>query len=764
MIRQESGRFPSVLRASAALPALLAACALALSGCVLLPATSPGMRPIEDRLTNFPAEALRTRAPAEIRWNERQIPFIVAENDRDAAYLLGAAHAHLRESQMELLRRVAQGRVSETAGPFATDVDRLLRTLDLDRAVPEMASSLPPETRDWIQAYCDGVNDFIGARPKAPPDIGLLGGGPREAWTVEDVLSIGRLASVDISWARLFREAQLGADEEGRAYLQRLRSFMDDGVPSFGPQTPTPLSWLFSLGRTGSNSFAVSGARASGEGAMIASDPHLGILLPNLFLVAGYRTPDGAVVGLTFPGLPFVVIGRNERIAWGGSNMLALSSVFYDVSDEPEEAFSRRAEPMRRRWWSNFTPTFRDHELGPVVTDAPFVRDLDLPDTAMWWRGHQPSDEATAFLKASRATDWASFREAFQTYAVSGQNMIYADAEGNIGQLMAVEYIPAAGRVAQGGLLGDPDDPDDRPAARVASERLPAAYNPETGLIVTANNVPFKLDPPVTLGGNWNDRTLRLIELLGEGEVTLDRLRAAQRDVYLISAHEAARAIVSRGALDEGPVLSALASWDGRYNADSRGALVYEAFARNLIDAHYRPRFGDEGARAMRSSHAAHRFIADDLTTYAVGGLTLRLVEERTREDLAQMGEGATWGDRHRLDLRHPVGYVPIIGRRFRFENRSAPGTTGTVYKTAHGVGARRHTITYGAQSRHVSDMSSLDENYFVLLGGQDGWLGSDQFLDQLALWESGRMVRVPLSEEAVRRTFRRVVRIEPGN
>jgi penicillin amidase len=734
--------------------------ALVVPGCALLP-PAPGARPIDDRLSNFPVEALTTTEPAEIRWSDRQIPFISAENDRDAAYLLGAAHAHLRESQMELLRRAAQGRLSETAGPFATDIDRLVRTLDLDRAVPAMAASLPPATRAWIESYCAGVNDYIAARPQAPPDLVLIGAGMNEPWRVEDVLAIGRLASVDISWGRIFRDARLARDDGGAAYLERMREFNGDGVPSFGAQEPTPVSALMSVGRTGSNSFAVAGSRTASGSAMIASDPHLGVLLPNLFLVVGYRTPQGTVVGMTFAGLPFVVIGRNEHIAWGGTNMLALSSVFYDVSNEPESSFAMRAEPLRRRWWSNFTPAFRDHELGPVITDAPYLASEDLPATALWWRGHEPSDEATAFLEVTRATNWDEFRSAFETYAVSGQNFVYADSAGNIGQVMAIEFAPAAGLAATNGLLADPAEASTLPTVRIGSAALPASFNPPGGVVVTANNVPAHLDPPITLGGNWNDRTLRIRDLLETpGTVTLDDLRAAQRDVYLISAHEAARAIVERGAIEPGSLLGDLASWDGQYRADSRGALVYEAVAAALIDTHYRAAYGDRGAGSMRSTHAAHRFIADDVASGAIGDEALRSAAAQAAESLEP---DAVWGDRHRLEVRHPVGFVPVLGSQFRFGDVPADGTTGTVYKSAHGIGAQKHTVTYGAQSRHVSDMANPDENYFVLLGGQDGWLGSAQFLDMLDLWQAGEMVRVPMTEDAVRDAFPRRMSFGPG-
>jgi len=731
-----------------------------LASCAIFP-PAPGRYEIDDRMGNFPAEALAPSAPAEIRWSDEMIPFIFAEREEDVPYLMGAAHAHLREAQMEVLRLGARGRLGEIAGPLGATIDRLLRTLDLDRAVDEMASNLPPETRAWIASYVRGVNDFLTARPEPPAERAVLGLGEAEPWTVEDVLAVGRVASVDITWGRLFRDARLSATPESREYLERLRQFMGNGVSSFGPQEPTPLRELLSVGKTGSNSFAVSGDRAAGEGAIIASDPHLGVQQPNLFCVVGYRTPERAVVGMTFPGLPFVVIGRNERIAWGGTNMQALTSIYYDVSAAPAEEFSVRTETLKQRFWFDKTIEIREHTLGPIISDAPFFSSLDLPDTALWWRGHEPSDEGTAFLKVSRAENWEEFRAAFGSYAVSGQNFLFADREGNIGQVMAVEFDPAAGRAAIAGTTVSPTDPAFQRGQTLRSTDLPVVFNPDSGVLASTNNVPIRLDPPITMGGNWNDRQERIVSLLSDDEPeTVDSMARTQRDVYLASAHDAARDAAARELLPNNAWAGALESWDGHYRRDSEGASAYEMLAAALVDGHYRRRYGEAALGSLRNSQSTHRFIAEDLTSGAISDETL---VEAANEAGVNWRKNRVWGERHRLRVRHPLGAVPILGSRFRFGEHPADGTTGTVYKSAHQITSEPVGVQYGAQSRHVSDMGTLDENFFVLLGGQDGWLGSAHYVDQVSLWQSGEMIRVPLSERGVREMFTRSVRIAPA-
>ena len=213
---------------------------------------------------------------------------------------------------------------------------------------------------------------------------------------------------------------------------------------------------LRGLSRSGSNSLAIAGRRTKTGAALMANDPHLGLVLPNLWLLAGVKSPSFHAVGLMVPGLPFFAVGRNKMIAWGGTNMRAASSDLYDASKLAPGAITTRKETVKVRWWFDQEVSVRETALGPIISDAPLIETGTGKPLALAWVGHQQSDEITAMLKVSRAGSFAEFKKAFESFAVSAQNMLYADVEGNIGQVMAMR-LPVRSARPPRDLVLDPN-------------------------------------------------------------------------------------------------------------------------------------------------------------------------------------------------------------------------------------------------------------------------------------------------------------------
>jgi penicillin amidase len=204
-------------------------------------------------------------------------------------------------------------------------------------------------------------------------------------------------------------------------------------------------------------------------------------------------------------------------------------------------------------------------------------------------------------------------------------------------------------------------------------------------------------------------------------------------------------------------VLELLREWNGEYALSSRGALAFE-----LLIAHFTDCYHEEVTRAFHGSvWTARTLMAREFDGEPIPELLAALSEAiaRTSKDLARF---KSWGDIHRLVLEHPFGRLPVVGKRLRFADLPVGGTSDTVMKTAHAVAARRHRVFYGSVARFVADLSSPDETYAVILGGQDGWLGSDTSIDQLELWRRGETIRLPLQAETAAAEFRRVVTLEP--
>lgn len=764
------------IRTTAALALAVAALA---PGCAAL---SPRPASVEQRLAALPlAPAADGPArPVTIRWNDHLVPWIEAETDEDLAYALGLVHGHLRGAQVALLRMIARGRLSEIAGPLATDIDHALRILDFGRAAPAVERAWPEETRRFVARFVAGLNRAtMGDGTRPPPEFALLGLAP-EPFTAADILAIGRLAGTDISWLTWFSLLP----ERGRpGFARTWRRVLEAGASLTPPEEEGNArraalgALLQGTARAGSNTVAVAPARSATGAALLASDPHLGLSLPNLWLVAGMRSPSFHLVGMMVPGLPIIGLGRNPEVAWGGTNLRAASSDLFDVSRLPPEAFETREERIRQRLWFTATRRVRVSPQGPVVSDAPVVP-AGGATLALRWAGHEPTDEVTALLRAARARNAGEFRESFAGFGVSPQNMLYADRAGTIGRVTAATLPARAGFPADDPVLDATDPAQTRPWQRLWDARdLPRLENPADGLLASANENPAGWAGPEAPPIGWffsdGDRVARLralIERKGPRGVTVADLFALQRDTMAPKAAVLARGLLARidalpGAAPEPALLARLRGWDGDYRADSEGALVFELLLGRLVPL-LRDASGNGGALAGRGPETGWNF----LTAFLLRDLDALPPDRRDallRQALAEAAPLAarwrTWGEVHRLRAAHWLVNLPVLGRRFVLESFPVGGSRETPMKTGHGLVSGPHEVSFGSMARHVSDLSDPDANWFVLFGGQDGWLGSAAFADQLPLWREGRAIRLPLRAETVAAEFPRVTLLPPA-
>ena len=737
------------------------AVALAVSGCALL-APLPKQKDVAERLEAFPTDGLPLEGPVTILWSERQIPFIEAGSDGDAAFALGLVHAHLRLGQMATMRMLARGRVSEMIGPLGVDIDHGLRTLDFGRAAAEIERTMDAATRLWVQRFVDGLNHYQNTIGELPHDFRVLGLEP-EPWTAEDVFAMGRLAGTDVNWLVWMDLLPLRARAGWDALWARLVERGEVAVAGSGGDGNAARAqrWLGGLSKSGSNSLAVAAHRTDTGGALMANDPHLGILVPNVWLIAGVRSPSYHAVGLMAPGLPIFAIGRNPHIAWGGTNMRAASSDLYDVSGVPPSEIDERRESIDVRWWFDRDVTVRQTRWGPIVSDVPLLADMGVPPLALKWTGHDASDEIGAMLAVSRARTFDEFRAAFDGFAVPGQNMLYADTDGNIGRVLAVRLPSRDGAPAD--IAIDTAGHDTSWGAMRSAADLPYSYNPEAGYLVSANDRPPATDVPVGFFFSPDDRVDRMHAIIGsETPVNVETLKAIQQDVYMASsvtlrdlfvAKLDALGMTAAANADGDKAIDRLRHWDGEYRVDSVGAVTFEQFRHAFTARFYVLLYGEDDGAAFGSAGRRTALMHEDIAAADEkalrGALTAGL-----QAAVDGLESFANWGEMHRLSLAHPLSYVPLIGGRYEFADAGVGGSSATLMKTAHDATGERHTVDYGSNARHISDMTDPDENYFVLLGGQDGWFNSTTILDQWELWRRGEYIRVPLTPAAVRASF----------
>jgi penicillin G amidase len=632
------------------------------------------------------------------------------------------------------------------------ELDRTILLMDLPRAVPGIIASLPPATLAWAEAFVAGLNHAIGASP-VRYECRLLGVRPAP-FALADFFTLARLISADISWmvgARLLR-AQARAGAGWAALWPKLLA--GGAPPTLDDPDDAASDLLARHVRGGSNSAAIAGFRTEGGGAMIASDPHLGLGLPNNWLIAGMRSPGFACVGLMLPGMPFVALGRNDHIAWGGTSLHAASSELIDVSSLPDGDFSERRVEIRVRGAGSRVLRLRESPYGPVVSDGLLLKSERR--LALRWVGHAPSDELSAMLGVMRARSFEEFSAALEGFAVPGQTMLCAGANGRVGKRAAV-HMPRRPHGEPPDLVVRPDDAWGFSDIAGGAD-MPVWTDPPDGIVASANEQPDKGDIPLGFFFSPPDRARRLREVLAApGVRTVADLLALPQDVLHSGALPVRDELLRLIDAPPADFVACLREWDGRYAANSRGALAYELLIGHLMQ---------------------HLFPPNTITGYnAVWGTRLLLLREMRQmapplvesavarvlpDVVAAWHRWGTWGKMHRYRPAHHFSALPVLGRRFRTDAFAAPGGDDTLHKTGHGFVTKPHYVRFGACARHVSDMADPDANYFVLLGGQDGWLGSANFYDQVPLWREGAYVAVPLRESGVMAGFTQETVLRP--
>lgn len=752
----------------------LVAAMLLVAGCSLFTAL-PDKTSTAERIAGLPTTGLDLQRPVEVRWNSHMVPWITAETDDDAAYALGLVHAHLRLGQMEIARRLASGRLAEIGGVLAADIDETIRIIGYYRGTRDAFQRMPVETQRWLQRFTDGINAYLAQLDDLPHEYKLFAFEP-EPWTVYDVMAFGRLAGSDVNWLTGIGMLALSNRPDWTQIWEQAMAFNGGAVPSVAVggdaeerqgavRLAAMLDMIGAHARSGSNAWAVSGDRSASGKPVLATDPHLGILAPNLWLLAGLKSPGHEAVGMMPAGLPVFGLGRSRHLAWGATNLRARSSDLVDVTHLPESAYKVETETVRIRFGFDRDVERKVSPFGPLITDSPLVEDPKGRQIALRWIGHLPSDELTAYIEGARATSVEAFRDAFADYAVPGLAFVVASADGDIAIGTAAKLPQRPLDTPRDLILHTPaaeQDPWDRV---LDSTELPWIVNPAEGYVASANNPTAQASVPLTLFDTPPDRITRLKERLAAAR-NVDRAFMAdlQRDTYSMSAIVLRDAIVeaatAAGMVAELP--ARMVAWNGEYTIDSQGALLFEALQATLAPQVYET-LDEMDVFDVVSGWSWFRYkLAADIR---------RLSPEQVRgilpEALAAVrqaeGEFGEWGDMHRLQLRHVLANAPVLGGRYVFADVAAGGSNETVMKTAHSPTTERHPTRYGSQARQINDMADPDANWFVLLGGQDGWINAEAFADQLPLWQQGGYIRIPLTRPAVEQDFPQVTVLTPG-
>ncbi len=690
-----------------------------------------------------------------VAFDDRGVATITAADAGDAYRVQGYLTARERLFQMELQRRLAGGELSEVFGSAALASDRLHRTYGFARVADAAVPLLPVDERADVLALTDGINAFLDShKGRWGLEFALLRLTPGR-YTEADSIRVLLMMCEELSttWKReAATERLLARPPSIRRFLTSPYTADDvllvpDGEKPELPALPDLVAAASpALGfwgsddrdeRAGSNNWAVSGALTKSGKPILANDPHLGLNAPGIWLPMRFVVGGHAVEGVTLPGLPGVTIGRNERVAW------AFTSLGSDVQDLYRETIVdgkarrgagweklvEREETIRIRGRAPERLVVRTTSHGPLVTG----------NLALKWVALDPANLRLPSSNVMRAGDPAGVERALDGFLGPGQNVVWADASGNIGW-RATGLVPIRRPGTDGSIPYDGSDAGNDWRGFVPQGEMPRTVNPREGFIATANQRVAGTSWPHSLGADWPSptRARRIATLLEESARAGRKLdRAAIEAIQLDTASPTLAATMEALApLLPGDWSARFRGWDGRAEEGSATFLVARVFRRALGERALRawrvaPDFGLPEYRALDLARA-------DDAAYVRAGLGPKgsfvkgAWDAATRELEAKYGkdEGRLrWGEANRLRVRHPLGRVPGLSWLFDPPSFAQQGATGVV---------RVASPTFGQSMRFIVDWGAPGDTTLVVPFGVSGHVGSRHRFDQLRYWRDG--------------------------
>jgi penicillin amidase len=758
-------------------------------------------------------------APVSVRYDERGVPHIKAENEADLYRALGYVHAQDRLFQMELMRRLAQGELAEILGPKLVDTDRLFRTLGIRAQAQAEAAKmdLNSPSAKALAAYLDGVNQFQATHP-APIEFDVLGI-PKRPFTAQDTLAVtGYMA---YSFAIAFRtEPSLTyvRDKLGAAYL---KIFEIDGHPQgvLQPSITTAMSlqdWhqlnqiaqisqqaLETVGLpqfVGSNAWAIAGSRTASGKPMLAGDPHIAFSAPSIWYEAHLSAPGFELYGHHLALHPSALLGHNTQFGWSltmfenddidlvaekvnpaNPNQIWYHGQWVELQSREETINVKGAAPIQL--------TLRRSPHGPIVTDA-IKGGLGGTPIAMWWAFLETENPVLeAIYDINRAGTLPRMRSAASKIHAPGLNLVWANASGDIGWWAAAKLPIRPPKVNPNFILDGSTAESDKLGFYPFSDN-PQEENPARGYIVSANHqaTPRPGSEPVPGYYCVPDRVQRLDQRLSDARVKWD-IKASQSLQLDTQNGYASRVLkpllpVLRSFITdpaETALLERLSAWDGSHPLDSIAATVFNEFLFELARGAMADEMGElqfKNLINVRTIEFALPHLAEDADSpwwdnrdtpqTETRADTLKVVWRATithlQATLGQDSAGWTWGKAHTVTHRHALGSQKPLDKLFNIGPFAAPGGRETPNNLSGSIGPAPWAVSMGPSTRRVIDFADASKAVGINPVGQSGVLFDAHYKDQAQTFIDGGYVPQHLSEADVAANTRSTLTLNPAH
>ena len=770
------------------------------------------------------------KSEVKIYFDSLAVPYIFADNDEDAAFTLGYLHARERMFSMDMIRRAGEGRLSEIFGVETLPFDKMFRTVGLSKTAKIIKDKMNPEGLKLLEAYSRGVNFYLEEKKnKYPVEFDVLGYQPEE-WKPEHSIIVIRMMAweLNLGWWTDLTFTEL-VQKLGEEKVKEILPGYPENAPTIIPAEIKKFAQINSnfietdkafrkfVGMTGthlgSNNWVVNSQMSASGKPIIANDPHLAYRAPGIWYAAVIKSPSWNAAGVTLPGVPGIVIGKNDNISWTLTNIMTDETDFYF-----ETLDSSRTKYLLDKSWEDLviiedTIETRDGIREPIeikythhgqiisnIHPYNFIFNKDestYPTISMRWLGNEFSDEMDAFLKINKAKNWNEFKSAVEKFNIPGQNFVYADREGNIGYVFG-GALPVRNDNSTTFVFDGTSSKSDWKGF-VPRNELPYLFNPTQNYIATANNKVMKnFEYHITNLWEPSSRIERITELLqAKSKHSVEDYMNYQEDIlspyaksivpYILFAFQDVE-VKDENLLQS---LNLLREWNYEMDKYQQAPAIFLAFFDKLMKNIYLDEMGEDlFNQYVFLANVPYRNIPELLQNpFSDWYNDVKKNERKTRDDVIResmndalddlenkLGKDVKdwqWGRLHTVTFKHAFAGVSwIIDEVVNIGPYEISGDGTTIFNTEYAFSESiekyplfRHGLfdcELGPSMRFIFDFAKPDEFYLILTTGQSGNIFSDHYKDQTDLFLNGKYMKIRTDEASITNPRNRQLRLLP--
>lgn len=756
----------------------------------------------------------------EVYRDEYAIPFVNSSNENDAYFSLGFLHAQERLFQMDLSRRAGQGRLSEVLGNKTVKFDKLFRTLELARISKKNYDNLDDKAKSILSAYSNGINEFIKKHEdKFSIEFDILGYKP-DLWKPEHSVLLAKLMAweLNISWWSDIAITHL-IQKLGKEKVEDILPNFDENAPTIIPSELNKYSFIptdlididkkfrefigISGTHIGSNNWVVNGKRSVSGKPIIANDPHLSFSAPGKWYIVTLNFENKTISGFTLPGIPGIVIGKNNAISWVLTNVMADDADFYvEKLDSSKQKYLLNGEwksleikldTIKVKDSTNVILPIRKTHRGPIVSDIHNYNNM-FPNKqqsnatiSMRWSALEFGKEMQAFYKINNAKNWKEFNAGVYDFAAPGQNFVYADSSGNIGYVAGVK-LPIRYNNSPSFIFDGTTDRYDW-TGYVPYNENPKLFNPTQGFIASANNKTI-MNYKYHISNIWepDSRIKRITELLdSKNQHSIEDFKKYQNDFFSHFAKKIQPYIIesfSNENIEDNIIYESLdlvKGWDFYMNPESQVPTIFAVFFQNLLKNIFLDEMGKELFNEyIFIANIPYRVVPklikenksswfDNINTSEIEDRdeiirksfydAVKFLQKNMDEEIANW----QWGNMHKVTFKHFFhGVAGIMDAMLDIGPFKIGGDGTTVFNTEYSF-TKPFENKLGPSMRYIYDFSNPDYYECILPTGQAGNFYNNHYDDMTKKWLEGEYIKVDTNSDSVKNNYKHLLKLFPN-